>query len=316
MACNNPLKGYLKHGGGLTFSKKDGFYDKPMQVPCGQCIACRIEKSKQWAIRIQNETRMHKENCFVTLTYADEHLPNGNTLVKEDLRLFFKRLRKRLYPLKIRYFACGEYGSEEYSSRPHYHAIIFGFFPQDSQAFKRLPGGVLYNSDFLDSVWNKGFVGVNNTSFELAQYCAKYVIKKMTTEATKQKLVEKYGDKYKHVVTQEEHYKERIPEYAVMSRGGNGYDGKQLGGIGSTYYEKYKDEIWTTDTIPGGNGKNFKPPVYYLNKLKETDPSLALDIKLKRLEHFEEEDDDRLWEKEKYLHKKNGFYKQNILKKL
>lgn len=93
-------------------------------VPCGQCIACRLNKVRDWTLRIMHEAKFYKDNVFLTITYSPENLPADGSIHKEDLQLFLKRLRKALGEEKIRYFACGEYG-EKYS-RPHYHLIIFG----------------------------------------------------------------------------------------------------------------------------------------------------------------------------------------------
>lgn len=92
--------------------------------PCGKCIACRIAKAREWSVRLMHELPYWSESVFLTLTYSDDYLPENRSLRKTDLQKFFKRLRKRIFPRKIKYFACGEYG--EHTARPHYHAIIFG----------------------------------------------------------------------------------------------------------------------------------------------------------------------------------------------
>ena len=107
MPCNTPLSGWRKLGGGITFVGSEAIRQMPIDVPCGQCLGCRLEKSKEWAIRVMNEVRMNEISCFLTLTYNDENLPKGGTLVKKDLQDFWKRLRDRLYPEKLRYSACG-----------------------------------------------------------------------------------------------------------------------------------------------------------------------------------------------------------------
>ena len=119
MPCYHPLQGWRKQGGGLTFNLRDGFVDRPVTVSCGQCIGCRLERSRQWAVRCMHEASLHTDNCFVTLTYDDDglsHLPRCvdpetgeigagpfHSLNKRDIQLFFKRLRKRT-GVKIRYF--------------------------------------------------------------------------------------------------------------------------------------------------------------------------------------------------------------------
>lgn len=118
MRCISPLT--IKH---LINGK--WFHDfKPyVTVPCGQCYACRVNRTSQWTFRLMLELTEWKDASFITLTYDDEHLQSPS-LVPDDLKNFWKRLRKAIYPDKIKYYACGEYGDE--NSRPHYHAIVYG----------------------------------------------------------------------------------------------------------------------------------------------------------------------------------------------
>src|SRR4051794_29862641 len=100
MPCFRPLKGYRARvtnpdtgKRSIVFNARKGFNDLPVDLPCGQCIGCRLERSRQWAIRCSHEAKLHEENCFITLTYAPEHLPPGGTLVVKDFQDFMKRLR-------------------------------------------------------------------------------------------------------------------------------------------------------------------------------------------------------------------------------
>lgn len=92
---------------------------------CGRCFFCRSKKAKEWTHRIILEASQHADNSFVTLTYSDEYIPAGGTLVPSDLQLFLKRLRFSISPAKIRFFAVGEYGDN--TRRPHYHLALFGY---------------------------------------------------------------------------------------------------------------------------------------------------------------------------------------------
>lgn len=138
MQCTSPtklpyfVKPSLKHPRGKTirspaFLNSVGLKDY-MEVPCGKCLACKIRYSREWALRIIHEKESWEHSCFITLTYNDQSLPKNRSLHPRELQTFFKRLRKDLYPHKIKYFASGEYGDDK--MRPHYHAIIFGMSPE------------------------------------------------------------------------------------------------------------------------------------------------------------------------------------------
>lgn len=65
------------------------------------------------------------------------------------------------------------------TQRPHYHAAVFGYWPQDFKPYKKNEvGDMLYTSDELTKIWNKGFVIVGNLTYESAAYIARYVYKK------------------------------------------------------------------------------------------------------------------------------------------
>ena len=133
-------------------------------VPCGRCIACRINKQQEWSVRMLYELEVAKKAVFATFTYSNEFLPADLSLRPDDLMLFWKRLRKRL-DRKIKYFACGEYGGR--FGRPHYHAIIFGM-------------DILDDDDMasLRASWPFGFVHCGTATVQSMKYVAKYIFKK------------------------------------------------------------------------------------------------------------------------------------------
>lgn len=145
-------------------------------------MECRLAYSREWAIRITHEAQMHSRNCFITLTYDDAHLPRFGQLVKRDLQLFFKRLRKNVGP--FRYVAAGEYG--ELRRRPHFHAAIFGLdFAEDRIEYgEGIRGDKMYVSPTLARVWpNAGFpVGhtIGSLTFESGAYIARYITKRVS----------------------------------------------------------------------------------------------------------------------------------------
>ncbi|QXP07874.1 MAG: replication initiator protein [Arizlama microvirus] len=152
-------------------------------VPCGTCPSCKINRTTDWTTRIIHESMTYDNNLFITLTYDDIHIPDGDTLDKRQLQLFLKRLRKNINK-DIRYFACGEYG--ELYNRPHYHMILFNaslkdriciensWTDTDSPITKRLcnDGQVRYTRDPL------GMVHIGTMTEASARYTAKYLQKK------------------------------------------------------------------------------------------------------------------------------------------
>lgn len=98
------------------------------QFNCGRCHACRVNYTSEWSLRLIYELSECDGASFITLTYSDDKRPGQ--LVKKDLTNFWKRLRKNLsdelheFAPKIKYYACGEYGS--ITKREHFHAIVFG----------------------------------------------------------------------------------------------------------------------------------------------------------------------------------------------
>ena len=119
-----------------------------MWVPCGRCFECKVAKSTEWSNRIALEAMEHEENCFITLTYDNQYLPENNSLRRKDLQDFIKRLRRRYEDRKIRYFYCGEYGSK--GLRPHYHMILFGYdFVDKTYWMNDHKGNAIYRSKLL-----------------------------------------------------------------------------------------------------------------------------------------------------------------------
>lgn len=152
--------------------KKDGTVGK-YDLPCGKCLECQQQYSREWAFRCALEASLHQENCMLTLTYAE----TDGSLHKDDYQKFIKRLRKCISPVKIKYFLSGEYGTKN-THRPHYHIIIFGWMPKDMIYIKRTRGNIpLYTSSTLDKLWTKGYITCQEFDFKGAKYCAKYLMK-------------------------------------------------------------------------------------------------------------------------------------------
>lgn len=160
----------------MSFNVRDEEAD--FYVSCGKCFECLQKYSNEWALRCALEAKQYVDNCFITLTYER----CADTLVKKHLQAFIKRLRERIAPVKIRFFACGEYGSK---GRPHFHIIVFGWKPNDLEILSKK--AKLFTSKFIEDIWHggedispykQGFVSVGVDVNEVtAKYCAKYLAK-------------------------------------------------------------------------------------------------------------------------------------------
>lgn len=257
MTCYFPLHAYKGKSKDadkikIVFRRSDSWRGIELDLPCGQCIGCRLERSRQWAVRCMHEASLYNENSFLTLTYDDFHLPENGSLVLSDFQLFMKRLRKSIAPKRVRFFHCGEYG--ELYARPHYHALLFGHDFSDRKYFKGEGENRLYTSDRLSELWPQGHSLVGQVSFESAAYCARYVLKKVT------------GDKA------EEHYQGRKPEYTTMSR---------RPGIGKAWFENFSGDVYPLDRVIV-RGHPTRPPRFYDNLLARRDRSSFELIKINR----------------------------------
>lgn len=250
--CYQPLHGWraktVNPSGrrSIVFDRGAALVDMPVQLPCGQCIGCRLEYSRQWAIRCLHEASLHEDSIFLTLTYDDDHLPIDGSLTHRHYQLFAKRLRKHL---PFRYYMCGEYG-ENYG-RPHYHALLFGLRFPDAE--RSTWSDDVMVSETCNKLWGKGACGIGEVSFESAAYVARYTVKKVTGERA--------ASHYESLnpLTGEIH--SIAPEYCQASR---------RPGIGTGYYQRYKEETYRTDRVVV-RGREMLPPKFYDELLRRDD---------------------------------------------
>lgn len=284
MACYSPLEGYKDlESGGIRF--KDPGHGIKMEVACGQCLGCRTDRVAMWAMRIVHEASLHEAshgNCFITLTYRDpdqcteeqyrkgHYIPPDGSLNNVDIRNFFKRLRKANPDHRIRYFQCGEYGSESW--RPHHHACIFNHQFDDLVVYKDVEGVVTYESESLSKLWPYGFATVSELNYASAAYTAGYVLKKITGHKAEEHYLrcDDYGVAYW-----------LKPEFVTMSR---------RPGIGSDWYAKYHRDVFPADHTPilGESRVSQQVPRYYEEILKKENPELHEYVKAERQKFIKE----------------------------
>ena len=255
MACTNPLLAYKGNCGKMVFLRKQmALNDRAVySLPCGQCMNCRLSRSREWAVRCTHESSLHEANSFITLTYDDKNLPLDESLCKEHLQKFMKRLRDRIKPIKIRYFACGEYGGR--TQRPHYHICLFGYDFPDKILHSR-GANDLFTSELLQKTWEYGFSTVGEVNFDSARYVAGYVHKKITGSNAAEAYTRPVGYSGEMVAVE--------PEFMLSSR---------RPGIGYDWYRKYSDtDLWSKNYVTL-NGKQYPVPDYYWQLLKKENPT-------------------------------------------
>lgn len=303
MPCYGPLTAYygkkVNPSGKrpLVFDPRAAHDGLPIKLPCGRCIGCRLEKSRQWAVRCMHEAKMHNHSAFVTLTYRDDKIPPGGTLVKRDLQLFMKRLRKS-YDRQIRFYACGEYGDT--TQRPHYHLLLFNVLFDDRKRMATgKTGDPLYTSERLSRLWPDGHHWIGEVTFDSCAYVARYILKKVTGDAAAAhyEVVDQYGELH-----------QRIPEFTVMSR---------RDGIGKGWFDQYHSEVYAYDSVIT-NGAEAKPPRFYDTKFELLDSYRMDEIKaarkLRALDPARQRDNTaaRLRTRELVQQKKLEFWKKRV----
>jgi hypothetical protein len=291
LPCYHPIAAFQTVDGQVVFSERRYFdISRSLSLPCGQCVGCRLERSRQWAMRCLHEAQLHEKNCFITLTYNDEHLPRNRSLDHRDFQLFMKKLRKKFG--YCRFYMCGEYG--EKFDRPHFHAILFGIDFSDRKYHKTTSSGSkLYRSSELEKLWTNGFSSVGDVTFESSAYVARYIMKKINNEDSPL-----YG-KYIFTDLETGEIVKRKLEYNKMSlkpkvKG-------DPGGIGAEWFMKFKSDVYPHDYVII-NGRKVRPPKYYDLQYEKSNPYEWEEVQFKREQsakkNFEDNTDDRLLVKE------------------
>jgi len=290
MSCYHPRTGWADpdQNGKWTSKQPKAFNSTVMTVACGQCIGCRTELSRQWAMRNMHEASLYDDNCFITLTYDDEHLPPYGSLDKKAFPKFIRSLRQNQPKgKKIRYYACGEYGDR--FNRPHYHAILFNYWPNphirgNIIKLKENKGDSLYTSPELTKCWKKGHVAFGKVTFQSAAYVSNYVTKKITGGLKDSH----YGGYINplpttELITYSKYPKKGFvrrfqPEFSLMSR---------KNGIGKDWFDKYYPDIYRAgETGIHINGKLQKPARFYDNHFKKKHLDEMTAIREKREDYF------------------------------
>lgn len=246
--CNNPVNKNVNNGLG----------DRLVQIPCNNCLGCKLDRLAYWSARCNSEF-IKSKSAFVTFTYDDYHLDYMDsscmfpTLNRDHLHKYIDNLRHQVKGLTMprgcrsdfAFFACGEYGDQ--FKRPHYHVLFFGL---DYQYHKKL----------LESTWRNGMI----KSLPVTNGGVRYVVDYMTKTISGDLAVETYDKKGL----------ER-PFY-MCSRG-----------LGSDFFFAHKDEISRTGCVKIGS-RVVPVPLYYINKYFDMSSSSYISRKNKAVESYRE----------------------------
>lgn len=252
MACYHPVPARREDSGRVVIWPQLGTAD--MSVPCGGCIGCRLERSQMWSLRARHEASCWDHNVFLTLTYDEERLPPFGFLNPKHPRKFIKALRDALYRSKyspnsagnpIRYFGCGEYGSQR--RRPHYHLLLFNLLLTDRERY----GQSTYTSRLVSDLWQYGSHLCGDVTPESCAYTAGYATKKLTDPLPSYVVDTTTGEVF-----------DRPKEFPMMSL---------KPAIGQAWYDKYKSELRHGYCVV--DGAKLSVPRLYRKKLAAEDPA-------------------------------------------
>ena len=272
MTCYRPLRGWrsaMPNANGkypIVFNASDRHSDifQPMDLPCGQCMGCRLERARQWAVRCTHELKCHEHASFLTLTFNDDALKRrGHTsLDVADMQKFLKRVRKR-YGAGIKFMASGEYG-ENYG-RPHYHMILFGPHFDDQKYLMTTDAGFkLYTSEKLERIWSDplsrsvyGHCSVGAVTFQSAAYVASYCLKKQTGPVCTNG---PYSISCADFDPQTGRITPRRSEFGTRSVG-----------LGKKWFDRYYQDWYNGDFVVN-DGRKQALPAYYDKQYEMIDP--------------------------------------------
>lgn len=253
MRCISPLKASHNRTGDLTYRSRQAMKGLiGIQFECRKCLPCRLNIAREKAVRAVHEAKMHQSNIFLTLTYSDAALTSPR-LNYSHFQLFMKSLRERITRdvtntetidrLYVPYMVTGEYGDK--TKRPHWHAILFNYAPEDSKYhYSSDRGDKVYTSKLLQDLWGNGNIEFGSVTMDSAGYVARYSAKKLV-----------------HGKDQDHDYH---PIHKTSSRRA----------IGRSWIEKYFEHPFNHGYVILPDGTHSKIPRYYVDWAKQYKPNL------------------------------------------
>lgn len=306
MTCFKPMPAVRMDDGSVKFVER-GAVHYSMELPCQQCIGCRLDRGRDWTIRGSNELVMHGgQALFVTATY-DPNLPEFpayGSLFYPHVQMFHRRLRRyfqeeiRAGKMDYRYMVSGEYGekpmdlrigerfarsyvaaserSEGVRGAPHFHMICFGLSLPDAVYYSKTQSGFAqYSSEILSSFWPHGRVLFCDVTPETIAYVAGYHVKKVVGRDAQD--FYRKADVYTGEIVNVQ------PEMFRVSL---------KPAIGRTFLDRFGK----SDVFAGGyavlNGRKLPVPKYYLKVWDDLDAVAREEYSIDRLRFAQAHDGD------------------------
>lgn len=362
MACFAPLQAYRllnrvtpANKSVIVFVNPESEAYEEIQLPCGQCIGCRVDKARDWALRCCHEAQTYSErgfeSSFVTLTYNDWYLCGRRSLVKKEFQDFMKRLRqwairkadRKYVDTRIRYFQCGEYGTQCKTcgrseklcgevgcgrfipelGRPHFHACLFGVEFHDKTIYKVRKGYRLYRSEALSRLWSVRLKGGEKYDpkcyFEVAGKSFAKI--GFVTIGDVNWNSAGYLARY---VTKKINGKRADDHYRVVNRQTGEIEDcvpeyvtvSNSPGLGSDWFERYGvKDCYPKDRV-SHNGRMFRVPKYYDKLLERSDEQMFARVMAERRRKCIETKDDRTPKKLKAARKRFVQRTKNLVREL
>lgn len=211
-----------------------------IKVPCYKCIACRLNRGREKAVRAYHEAKTHESSLFLTLTYSPDNL-KSDRLQYSDFQKFIRKLRKHSSS-NIGYMVTGEYG--ENTKRPHWHCILFNYSPEDPKRLRTTKeGDTIFTAPIFEEIWPHGLHEYGTVTLESAGYVASYAAKKLV------------------------HGKDQNHNYHPIHKT------SKIHTMGKKWIQENWKHVLNIGHINLPNGGRHKIPRYYLDYIKENHPT-------------------------------------------
>lgn len=265
MACSKPRTAYLTTENKVVMTPKGDDISRPLYLPCRKCELCLRARKRDLMSRLVMEGYCHPDSICATFTYSEENVPPGGGLSKRQVQLLIKRLREylwRVHNLRVRVHVVGEYSPRKL--RPHYHAIIYGWWPADAVSAGRSQkaGNPEFSSAVLSDLWGLGRVTFQRFSAGAAGYVAKHQSSKARRKGAAELAVQNTDGTWRWLP----------PEFELRPL---------RPGLGAAFFDKHREQLLALDSVVI-DGRKLPLPDYFNTLAERVAPDVLSELKAAR----------------------------------